>query len=142
MNSNDGNAAAEPMAPTPNQTQVIDVKEMPWQQIAADVRCKVLYKDDSSGLSVVLFNFAPGATTPLHMHTGLECTYVLEGSLADHDSIVTAGNFAARIAGSVHQARAPQGSTHLVFFTKPVRNVDGQVTVFSAGSGAEKLAPR
>ena len=134
MNQEDKGASQMTMTPTQHQTQVIDVNRMEWQSIAPDVRCKVLYRDESTGLSVVLFNFAPGATTPLHMHIGLECTYVLEGSLEDHDSVVTAGNFAARIAGSVHQAHAPKGSTHLVFFTKPVRNVDGQTTAFSAGS--------
>lgn len=121
------------MLATTGQTNVVDVQSMPWQELSPGARCKVLFRDDTTGMSIVLFNFAPGTTTPLHMHTGLECTYVLEGSLEDHDSVVGAGNLAVRIAGSVHQARAPQGSMHIAFFTKPVRNVDSGVTAFSAG---------
>ena len=129
-------SAEEPgkMVPTQGQTDVIDVLGMDWQALGPDARCKVLYRDEATGLSVVLFNFSPGAVTPLHVHTGLECTYVIEGSLEDHDSVITAGNCAVRKAGSVHQARAPHGSTHLVTFTKPVRNIDGTVASFSAES--------
>lgn len=122
-----------PMTPTAGQTDVVDVHAMPWQTIGPGVRCKVLYRDDATGASTVLFNFAPGAATPLHMHTGLEHTFVIEGSLEDHDSIITAGNFAVRQPGSVHRARAPQGSLHIAFFTKPVRNVDTGLAAFSVG---------
>jgi quercetin dioxygenase-like cupin family protein len=122
----------EDLVPTDGQTDVVDVHAMPWQQLAPDVRCKVLYKDERSGLSCVLFNFAPGATTPRHVHTGLECTYVIEGSLEDHDSVIAAGNFAVRKAGSVHQARAPQGSLHIAFFTGPVKDLGKGITAFSA----------
>lgn len=76
--------------PTVGQSDVIDVHAMLWQVLGPDVRCKVLYRDDATGISVVLFNFAPGAVTPLHVHTGIECTFVLEGSLEDHDSMITA----------------------------------------------------
>jgi anti-sigma factor ChrR (cupin superfamily) len=118
--------------PTDGQTDVIDVNSMEWQTIGPKVRCKVLYRDESTGASTVLFNFAPGAVTPLHVHTGIEQTYVIEGSLEDHDSVIAAGNFAVRKAGSAHQACAPQGSLHIAFFSKPVRNIDSGVTPFSA----------
>jgi hypothetical protein len=38
---------------------------------------------------------------------------------------VTAGNFAWRQAGSVHQATSPGGSLHISFFTRPNRMLDG-----------------
>jgi len=133
MNTQEQQTEPEQMVPTVGQTDVVDVQAMPWQDLGPGVRCKVLFRDDATGASTVLFNFAPGATTPLHMHTGLEHTFVIEGSLEDHDSVITAGNFAVRQAGSVHQARAPQGSLHIAFFTKPVRNVDTGTTQFSAG---------
>ena len=120
--------------PTHGQTDVVDVRAMDWTQPAPAVRCKVLYRDDRTGLSCVLFNFAPGAKTPRHVHTGLECTYVIEGSLEDHDSVISAGNFAVRRAGSVHQARAPEGSLHIAFFTGPVKDLGRTVTAFSTGT--------
>lgn len=129
-------ATENEFVPTDGQTDVIDVHSMEWQTLGPKVRCKVLYRDDRTGASTVLFNFAPGAVTPLHVHTGIEQTYVIEGSLEDHDSVITAGNFAVRQAGSAHQAHAPQGSLHIAFFSKPVRNIDSGVTPFSAGAKA------
>ena len=134
METNESSPAELQLVPTDGQTDVVDVHAMNWMQLAPDVRCKVLYRDESTGLSCVLFNFAPGATTPRHVHTGLECTYVIEGSLEDHDSVISAGNFAVRRAGSVHQARAPQGSLHIAFFTGPVKDLGRTVTAFSAGA--------
>jgi len=134
METNESSAAELQLVPTDGQTDVVDVLAMEWMQLAPDVRCKVLYRDDRTGLSCVLFNFAPGAKTPRHVHTGLECTYVIEGSLEDHDSVISAGNFAVRRAGSVHQARAPEGSLHIAFFTGPVKDLGRTVTAFSAGT--------
>lgn len=134
METNESSAVELQLVPTDGQTDVVDVLAMDWMQLAPDVRCKVLYRDDRTGLSCVLFNFAPGATTPRHVHTGLECTYVIEGSLEDHDSVIGAGNFAVRGAGSVHQATAPKGSLHIAFFTGPVKDLGRTVTAFSAGT--------
>jgi len=134
METNESSAAELQLVPTDGQTDVVDVLAMEWMQLAPDVRCKVLYRDDRTGLSCVLFNFAPGAKTPRHVHTGLACTYVIEGSLEDHDSVISAGNFAVRRAGSVHQARAPEGSLHIAFFTGPVKDLGRTVTAFSAGT--------
>jgi len=134
METNESSAAELQLVPTDGQTDVVDVLAMEWMQLAPDVRCKVLYRDDRTGLSCALFNFAPGAKTPRHVHTGLECTYVIEGSLEDHDSVISAGNFAVRRAGSVHQARAPEGSLHIAFFTGPVKDLGRTVTAFSAGT--------
>jgi len=134
METNESSAAELQLVPTHGQTDVVDVRAMDWTQPAPAVRCKVLYRDDRAGLSCVLFNFAPGASTPRHVHTGLECTYVIEGSLEDHDSVISAGNFAVRRAGSVHQAHAPEGSLHIAFFTGPVKDLGRTVTAFSAGT--------
>ena len=66
----------------------------------------MLHRDETAGAQTLLLKFEPGAKTPLHEHTGLEQTFVIEGSLTDHDGTVSAGNYAWRQAGSVHQATA------------------------------------
>jgi anti-sigma factor ChrR (cupin superfamily) len=121
---------AEPVgartAPTDGQTKIVNVNDMPWQKAKTPgIEFKVLYRDEVSGAQTLLLKFAPGAKTPLHEHTGLEQTFVIEGGLVDHDGAVTAGNFAWRQAGSVHQATAPGGSLHISFFTRPNRMLDG-----------------
>lgn len=111
-------------APRPGQTNVVDVVNMPWKEIAPGVRLKVLWRDEVSGASTVLFSFAPGTQAPRHEHMGIEQTFVLEGCFEDHDSVITAGNFAVRAAGSVHQGFTREGSLHLASFSRPNRLVD------------------
>lgn len=115
--------------PKPGQTQVVDVVNMPWKEIAPGVKLKVLWRDEETGASTVLFNFAPGTSAPMHEHMGIEQTFVLEGSFEDHDSKITAGNFAVRAAGSIHAGFTKEGSLHLAFFSKPNRIVDADEEV-------------
>jgi anti-sigma factor ChrR (cupin superfamily) len=63
--------------------------------------------------------WAPGAELPLHEHVEIEQTYVLEGTLVDHEGEVTAGNYVWRPAGSRHVAVAPHGALMLSIFLKP-----------------------
>jgi anti-sigma factor ChrR (cupin superfamily) len=112
--------------PTPGQTLIVKVADLPWRTLANGAKMKVLYHDAESGAMTALFKFEPGMSTPLHEHTGVEQTFVLEGALVDDDGAVTAGNFVVRQAGSVHQARAPAGSLHLAFFSKPNRTLEGK----------------
>jgi anti-sigma factor ChrR (cupin superfamily) len=108
----------------PDQTRVVDVRNMPWKEIAPGVKLKVLWRDEASGASTVLFSFAPGTRAPMHEHMGVEQTFVIEGSFEDHDSVITAGNFAVREAGSVHQGFTREGSLHLAIFSRPNRLVE------------------
>jgi anti-sigma factor ChrR (cupin superfamily) len=63
---------------------------------------------------------------PLHEHTGVELTYVLEGSLEDEEGECTAGNFVWRPAGNTHEARAPRGALLLGVFMSPNHFAAGQ----------------
>lgn len=117
-------------APTPGQTHVVHTDALPWQDLGPGIRCKVLYRDEASGAATVLFHFAPGAQAPAHEHMGLEQTYIIDGSLSDHDGTVHAGELAIRDAGSVHQAHTETGSLHIAFFSKPVRDLQGGIAGF------------
>ena len=103
----------------------VDAATMPWQPTSFDgIEMKMLYKDDQ-GRSTILFKMAPGAVVPLHEHTDLEQTFMLEGSLADHEGEVTAGNFVWRPGGNVHVAHAPHGAVFISIFNRPNRFFDG-----------------
>jgi anti-sigma factor ChrR (cupin superfamily) len=105
---------------------------MPWRATAFDgIEMKVLYADDE-GRSTILFRMAPGAMVPLHEHTGLEQTYILEGSLEDMEGSCGAGDFVWRPGGNVHVAYAPNGALFLSIFTRPNRFFDG-TKFFTAG---------
>ena len=100
----------------------VDCDALPWQATRFPVvEVKVLVEDPASGLQTVLTRMAPGAELPDHEHVELEQSWVLEGSLVDHQGEVRAGQYVWRPAGSRHTARAPQGALVLGFFLKPNR---------------------
>ncbi|WOH47860.1 cupin domain-containing protein [Bradyrhizobium sp. sBnM-33] len=76
---------------------------------------------------------APGAVVPLHEHTALEQTFMLEGSLEDAEGACRAGDFVWRPGGNIHVAHAPDGATFLAIFNRPNRFFDG-TRFFTAGS--------
>ncbi len=105
----------------------VDVVNMAWETSQfPGIRHKVLFTDSASGMSTLLFKLDPGAVVPLHEHTGIELTYVLEGSLEDEEGCCTAGNFVSRPAGNTHEARAPHGAVILGVFMRPNHFAAGQ----------------
>lgn len=112
-----------PETTTPAPTgHLLKIDEMDWVDTGVPgIRMKVLYADSESGMSTIMFKLEPGAVVPKHEHTSLEQTYVLEGTLEDHEVVVAQGEFIWRPGGSVHTAVAPNGAVILCFFTKPNR---------------------
>jgi anti-sigma factor ChrR (cupin superfamily) len=123
--------SAKTMAPTTNAdhplaSRFVDVGNTPWQKTELPgIEMKLLFKDDS-GRSTILFKMAPGAVVPLHEHTDIEQTYILEGSLVDDQGACTAGNFVWRPAGNTHVAHSPDGAVFLSVFLKPNKFLDVQ----------------
>jgi anti-sigma factor ChrR (cupin superfamily) len=104
----------------PLASRYLDVASLPWRATQwPGIEIKMLMEDPQTGLQTVLTRFAPGAVLPDHMHVELEQSWVLEGSLVDHEGEVGAGNFVYRPAGSRHIASAPNGALVLGFFLKP-----------------------
>jgi anti-sigma factor ChrR (cupin superfamily) len=79
----------------------------------------VLMEDPDTGLQTVLTKMEPGSVLTDHQHVAVEQSWVLEGSLVDHEGEVTAGNYVWRPAGSRHVAHSPNGALVLGFFLKP-----------------------
>lgn len=111
--------------PPEKASHFIAASQMDWVPSGVDkISMKILYKDDD-GRSTIMFKMEPGATVPLHEHTKLEQTYVLEGSLEDDEGVCAAGDFVWRPAGNTHIAHAPNGAVILSVFTAPNRFMDG-----------------
>jgi anti-sigma factor ChrR (cupin superfamily) len=103
-------------------SRYVDVEELPWKPTPfPGVELKILMQNEATGLLTALTRFAPGARLPLHEHTDLEQSFVLEGSLVDEEGAATAGNYVWRPAGSTHEAHAPDGALVLSFFLRPNR---------------------
>ena len=103
----------------------VNSADMEWMESGVDkITMKILYKDDD-GRSTIMFKMEPGAVVPLHEHTKIEQTYVLEGSLEDDEGVCSAGNFVWRPGGNTHIAHSPNGAVILSIFTAPNRFMDG-----------------
>ena len=109
------------------RSHYIDAAAMPWQ--ATDfpgIEMKVLYSDRASGMSTIMFKMQPGAVVPMHEHTSIEQTYMLEGSLEDAEGSCGPGSFVWRPGGNTHVAHSPNGAVFLSIFTKPNRFFGGE----------------
>ena len=101
-------------------SRYVDVDALPWEPSRfPGVENKTLMRDPVSGMQTVLTRMAPGAVLTDHMHVEIEQTWVLEGSLVDHEGEARAGSFVYRPAGSRHTASAPNGALLLGMFLKP-----------------------
>ncbi len=106
-------------------SRYVEVGALPWQPMRwPGVEMKVLLEDKATGLLTALVRMQPGARLPLHEHTDIEQTYVLEGSLADEEGEVHAGDYVWRPKGNRHTAHAPLGALVLSFFLSPNRYLD------------------
>ncbi|MEM7748723.1 MAG: cupin domain-containing protein [Pseudomonadota bacterium] len=104
----------------PMSSRYVTVDDIPWQETQfPGVEMKVLMADKSTGLMTTLTRLAPGAVLPDHTHVGIEQSWVIEGTLEDHEGSVSAGNFVWRPAGSRHVANSPDGCLVLGFFQHP-----------------------
>ena len=105
---------------TPLSSRYVDVDDLSWKPTpCAGIDMKVLVEDPATGLLTALFRWQPGAELSLHEHVEIEQTFVLEGSLADEEGEVTAGNYVWRPKGNRHTTRSPNGALVLSMFLKP-----------------------
>lgn len=101
-------------------SRYIDVEALPWEPTRfPGVENKTLMRNPETGMQTVLTRMAPGAVLTDHMHVDIEQTWVLEGSLVDHEGEAKAGSFVYRPPGSRHTASAPNGALLLGIFLKP-----------------------
>ena len=107
------------MKPTINGSTYVKPQQLEWKKTQFDkVWLKVLYEDKEKGESTVLIKLEPGATLPYHKHPELEQTYVLEGSIFDHDGTFSAGEYVWRKAGSLHENHSDTGAVLLAVYRK------------------------
>lgn len=104
----------------PLSSRYVDVDAMEWQPTPTEgIHMKVLMKDEANGRLTALIRWSPGASLALHRHNDIEQSYILEGSLCDHEGECKAGQFVWRPAGSEHRAWSPNGAVLLAIFLKP-----------------------
>ncbi len=101
-------------------SRYVDIDDLPWVAGGSDtIKRKILLEDKERGILTALIRWSPGAELPMHEHADFEQTFVLEGSLCDHEGECTAGNYVWRPPGSRHRAWSPNGCLLLAIFFKP-----------------------
>ena len=107
-------------------SRYVDVDSLEWQPSPFEgVSAKILLLDENGGVRTMLVKMEPGATIPDHEHTGLEQSYILEGTLEDHDGVCGPGQYVWRPVGNRHVATSPNGALMLVMFETPNIYFDG-----------------
>ena len=108
-------------------SRYVKVNDLPWVPSKfPGIEWKVLMHDEARGLMTALLRWAPGAKLPLHEHVDIEQTFMLEGTLRDHEGECHAGDFVWRPAGSRHVAESPEGAVMLAIFQRPNTFFDGE----------------
>ena len=94
--------------------------QMDWKPTRFEkISIKVLYENADKGEMTCLLKLEPGAHVPFHKHPEVEQSFVLEGSVEDHDGVATAGDYIWRKPGSQHDNRSPNGAVLLAVYRKP-----------------------
>ncbi len=79
---------------------------------------------DADGASVALLRYQPGASVPMHEHTGLETVIVLDGSQSDERGRYHSGTMSINPAGTRHSVWSEEGCVVLIHWESPVRIID------------------
>jgi len=111
-------------------SKIIAVTDLEWKrhETLPGLRQKALWLDAATERCAMLSRFEPGATLPMHRHTGDEILYVIEGAIADENGTVSAGNMGYRPNGCVHTVISKNGATVLAVITggiEPASEVGG-----------------
>jgi len=108
------------LAPTIGGSTYVKPAEIEWKPTRfAKVSIKVLYENAERGEMTCLLKLEPGAHIPFHKHPEVEQSWVLEGSVQDHDGVAVAGDYIWRIPGSLHENFSPNGAVLLAIYRKP-----------------------
>jgi anti-sigma factor ChrR (cupin superfamily) len=101
--------------------ELIQNNDSEWHLLQVGVALRMLFQDAKSDYSVGLIRYEPGASVPLHLHTGDEHIYVLSGSQQDERGVYQTGSYVYNPEGSQHSVRSEDGCMVLVHWHKPVQ---------------------
>lgn len=108
------------LEPTIGGSTYIKPSEMTWKPTRFEkVWIKVLYENKESGEMTCLLKLDPGAYIPFHKHPELEQSYILEGSVQDHDGVAHAGDYIWRKPDSNHDNISPEGAVLFAIYKRP-----------------------
>ena len=94
-----------------------------WQQLRPGVDIRHLCGNATTGPSVALLRYQPGARVPEHRHTGFEVIYVLSGAQSDERGTYGAGTLIVNREGGTHSVWSDDGCLVLIVWERAVEFV-------------------
>jgi anti-sigma factor ChrR (cupin superfamily) len=94
-----------------------------WEALGPGVEVSRLYQDAAGNTKLALLRYAPGATVPEHLHTGMEYIQILAGSQQDERGVYRAGTLLVSVPGTRHSIASPEGCVALAMWESPVHFV-------------------
>lgn len=91
-----------------------------WAPLRDGVEILNLAGDPSSGATVALLRYQPGARIPAHRHPGFEVIYVVSGSQSDERGTYPTGTLIVNPPGTGHQVFSEEGCVVLIVWQRPV----------------------
>ncbi|WP_297360510.1 cupin domain-containing protein [Acidiferrobacter sp.] len=89
-----------------------------WEVLRPGIRIRELFAGPD--LRIALLSYIPGARVPLHIHTGDEHIFVIDGSQGDEHGEYKAGSYVFNPAGSRHSVCSREGCLVLIQWRGPV----------------------
>ncbi|MCX8578168.1 cupin domain-containing protein [Gilliamella sp. B2717] len=81
--------------------------------------------EESNGASGAIIRYNKGGYSPLHLHTGFELKYILEGEMHTSMGTVKKNDLILLRPGSVHESWASDiGCISLIIWLEPVKKID------------------
>jgi anti-sigma factor ChrR (cupin superfamily) len=97
--------------------------DLAWEPFRAGVRVHWLYQTGDDGPAAALLRYEPGAHVPLHVHTGWEHIFVLDGAQSDGAARYAAGALLISPPGTRHAITSAEGCVVLAVWQRPVQIV-------------------
>lgn len=80
--------------------------------------------EESNGASAAIIRYHKGGRSPLHLHTGFELMYVLDGEMHTSTGTVKKNDLIILRPGSEHESWASDiGCTSLIVWLEPVKKI-------------------
>jgi predicted ChrR family anti-sigma factor len=94
--------------------------ELSWEPFRPGVDIYRLYGDSQGGAAAALLRYQPGATVPMHGHTGFEHIFVLSGSQTDQNGEHQVGTLVINPPSTNHSVISQAGCIVLAIWEKPI----------------------
>lgn len=86
-----------------------------WESTGVDgVEIRKLFVDEEQDRMTALVRMQPGSSYPIHLHSGPEECYVLEGDLHFGEEVLQAGDYQRAEPGSLHGVQRTEGGCLLL----------------------------